>query len=247
EERRDREDRDADVEDAAAPEQGGRPSTEPQGHAEGELERGDHPLQVRLGEVQRLADRRQRDVDDRDVEDGHEKRRTDDRERLPPVRIWHRDGSYEKGRGVADTLGMETRAIVENSCGRHAWQMFASQATDRKMKASSIVKPHWSTRKRAPSSTARSSASMKSGPAVPCTTQRSASSVTGHVPCLPFSGSMRIVTSPAISTPVKQTSPSPIDACMSPIASMPPGWRTGRNTGAPGPCRGLSRLPAACA
>ena len=71
---------------------------------------------------------------------------------------------YENGRGVADTLGIETRAIVENSCGRHAWQMFASHATERKMNASSIVKPHWSTRNRAPSSTARSSASMKSGP-----------------------------------------------------------------------------------
>ena len=34
------------------------------------------------------------------------------------------------------------RAIVENGCGRQAWQMFASQATERKMNASSIVKPH---------------------------------------------------------------------------------------------------------
>ncbi len=34
-----------------------------------------------------------------------------------------RDASYAKGRGVADTFGIATRAIVENSCGRQAWQM----------------------------------------------------------------------------------------------------------------------------
>ena len=28
--------------------------------------------------------------------------------------------SYLNGRGVAETFGMETRAIVENSCGRQA-------------------------------------------------------------------------------------------------------------------------------
>ena len=37
-----------------------------------------------------------------------------------------------------------------------------------------------------------------------------------------------MVTAPAISTPVKQTSPSPIDACMSPTANIPPGCRTGK-------------------
>ena len=50
-------------------------------------------------------------------------------------------------------------------------------------------------------------------------------------------------TSPAISTPVKQISPSPIDACMSPTANMPPGWRTGKYMRAPLPCRWSSRLP----
>jgi hypothetical protein len=37
---------------------------------------------------------------------------------------------------------METRATVENSWGLQAWQILASHATDRKMKASSIEKPH---------------------------------------------------------------------------------------------------------
>jgi hypothetical protein len=50
-------------------------------------------------------------------------------------------------------------------------------------------------------------------------------------------------TSPAISTPVKQISPSPIDACMSPTANIPPGWRTGKKIFAPLPCRWSSRLP----
>ena len=53
-------------------------------------------------------------------------------------------------------------------------------------------------------------------------------------------------TSPAISTPVKQISPSPIEACMSPTANIPPGWRTGKKIFAPGPCRWSSRLPPCC-
>ena len=50
-------------------------------------------------------------------------------------------------------------------------------------------------------------------------------------------------TSPAISTPVKQISPSPIDACMSPTANIPPGWRTGKKMRAPLPWKWSSRLP----
>ena len=150
EERGDREDRDADVEDAAPPEQVGRAAAEQEEPAERDRVRGDHPLEALLREVQRLADRRERDVDDRHVEHGHEERGADDRQRLPAVRVelGHRRSSYgENGRGVAETFGMETRATVENSWGRQAWQILASQATERKMKASSIEKPHWSTRK----------------------------------------------------------------------------------------------------
>ena len=50
-------------------------------------------------------------------------------------------------------------------------------------------------------------------------------------------------TSPAISTPVKQISPSPIDACMSPTANIPPGWRTGKKIRALLPCQWSSRFP----
>src|SRR5579884_913440 len=53
-------------------------------------------------------------------------------------------------------------------------------------------------------------------------------------------------TSPAISTPVKQISPSPIAACMSPTANMPPGWRTGKKIRAPAPWKWSSRLPPCC-
>ena len=44
-----------------------------------------------------------------------------------------------------------------------------------------------------------------------------------------------IVAVPPISTPVPEISPSPIDACMSPIASIPPGWKTGMCSVAPIP------------
>ena len=50
-------------------------------------------------------------------------------------------------------------------------------------------------------------------------------------------------TSPAISTPVKQISPSPIEACMSPTANIPPGCRTGKKIFAPLPCKWSSRFP----
>jgi hypothetical protein len=89
------------------------------------------------------------------------------------------------------------------------------------------------------------SASSKSS-AVACGSQRSASSVTGHVACLPLSRSKRMSTSPAISTPVKQISPSPIEACMSPTANIPPGCRTGKKIARPcraGGRRGCRRAP----
>ena len=147
EERGDGEDDDADQEDAEAAEVVGGATAEQQEPAEGDGVGGDHPLQVRLAEVERTADRRQRDVDDRHVEHGHEERRADDREHLPAVRIrdvlQHApDANYANGLGVAETFGIETRAIVENSCGRQAWQIPASHATERKTNASSIVKPH---------------------------------------------------------------------------------------------------------
>ena len=70
--------------------------------------------------------------------------------------------------------------------------------------------------------------------------------MTGQVACLPLSSSKRTSTSPAISTPVKQISPSPIAACMSPTANIPPGWRTGKKMREPLPCQWSSRLPPCC-
>src|SRR3954471_6696709 len=148
------------------------------------------------------------------------------------------------GAGQAAIFGIEKRAIAPNppGAGLHACATPASQATERKMNASSIVKRCSSTSRRAASSATSTSASSYSG-AVAWGSQRSASSVTGHVACFPLRTSKRRSTSPAISTPVKQISPSPIAACMSPTANMPPGCRTGKKIRAPAPCQWSSRLP----
>ena len=61
-------------EDAPAPEQVGRAAAQQQEAREGQRVGVDHPLQVDGGEAQILADRRERDVHDRDVEDDHELR-----------------------------------------------------------------------------------------------------------------------------------------------------------------------------
>ena len=132
------------------------------------------------------------------------------------------------GPGIASIFGMTTRAMHSKpGPGLHAWATPTSQATLMKMNASSIVMLHSSTSMRAASSQASCMASMNSND-VPWTIHRSASSVTGQRPCLPFTRPKRTTTSPAISTPVPQISPSPIEACMSPTANIPPGWRTGK-------------------
>jgi hypothetical protein len=59
-------------EDAPAPEQVRRAAAEEQEAREGQRVGVDDPLQVDGGEAEVLADRRQRDVDDGDVEDDHE-------------------------------------------------------------------------------------------------------------------------------------------------------------------------------
>ena len=68
-----------DHEQAPAAEQVGEPPAEHQHAAEEDRVGGDHPLQADLREVQVGLDRRQRDVDDRDVEDDHELRHDDQR------------------------------------------------------------------------------------------------------------------------------------------------------------------------
>jgi hypothetical protein len=64
------------------------------------------------------------------------------------------------GVGHASIFGIEKRAIVPKpSAGLHACAKPASQAIERKMNASSIVKSCWSTRSLAASSETRASAS----------------------------------------------------------------------------------------
>src|SRR4029453_9436005 len=99
------------------------------------------------------------------------------------------------GPGVASIFGISNRAMVPKcGAGLHACTTPASQATERKMNASSRVKPHSSTSIRAASSATSSSPSGNTS-AVAWGIQRSSSSVTGQVPCLPLRTSKRTVTS----------------------------------------------------
>jgi hypothetical protein len=72
-------------EDAPATEQVGGAAAEQEEAAEGEDIGVDDPGQVFLGEVERPADRGQRDVDDRGVEDDDELGRTEQDQRQPPL------------------------------------------------------------------------------------------------------------------------------------------------------------------
>ena len=81
--RGEREQGDARDEDPAPSEQVAHPPAEQQQAAEGERVGVDDPLQVRPGEVQRVLDVRQRDVDDGRVEHDHQLRGRDDHEREP--------------------------------------------------------------------------------------------------------------------------------------------------------------------
>ena len=77
------EDDDAGEEDAAAAEPVAEPPAEQQEAAEHQGVGADHPLQVLLREAEVVLDGRQRDVDDRDVEDGHELHDADQRQCKP--------------------------------------------------------------------------------------------------------------------------------------------------------------------
>ena len=81
------EDPEPDHEHDAAPDQVGRAPAEQEEAAVREPVRGDHPLQVPLREVQIVLDRRQRDIDDRDVEHHDEDRGADQDQRFPAARI----------------------------------------------------------------------------------------------------------------------------------------------------------------
>ena len=83
--RGDRDQHQAGHEDPAAAEQVGGAPAEQQEAAEGEHVGVDDPGQVLLGEVERSADRRQRDVDDRGVEDDDELRRAEQDQGQPAL------------------------------------------------------------------------------------------------------------------------------------------------------------------
>jgi hypothetical protein len=80
--------------DPPAPEQVGGPATEEQEAAEGDPVSGNDPLQVRFGEVKVAADGRQRDVDDGEVDDGHEECDGQCGERAPAVNLGNRLGVH---------------------------------------------------------------------------------------------------------------------------------------------------------
>ena len=67
-------------EDSAAPEQIRRPAAQKQESRKGDRVGIDHPLEPGGGETEPVADRRQRDVHDRDVQDHHELRQADEQQ-----------------------------------------------------------------------------------------------------------------------------------------------------------------------
>src|SRR6266545_2260867 len=72
-------------EDPPPPEQIRGTTPEQQETAEGQPVGGHDPLQVRLGEVEIAADGRQRDIDDREIDDRHEERNSQHGERASAV------------------------------------------------------------------------------------------------------------------------------------------------------------------
>jgi hypothetical protein len=78
-----REDREAGNEEAPSAQQVGEAPAEQERPAEEDRVRGDHPLQVGLRKIEIGLDRRKRDVHDRDIEDDHELRCDDERQREP--------------------------------------------------------------------------------------------------------------------------------------------------------------------
>ena len=94
-----------DDEQPATTEQVGQAAAEQQEAAEHEHVRVDDPRQVVLGEVQISADRRQRDVDDRRVEDDDELGRCEQRQRQPLVGGAGRHGISWGGRSGSRLTG----------------------------------------------------------------------------------------------------------------------------------------------
>ena len=91
-------------EDAPSPQQVGRAAAQEQEAGEGQRVGIDHPLEVDLREVQVVTDRRQGDVDDRDVEDDHELPEADQEQRGPAALRGSRHGD-KTGARVKARLG----------------------------------------------------------------------------------------------------------------------------------------------
>ena len=121
--RGEREEHQAEHEDAAAAEQVGEPAAEQQEAAEGEHVGVDHPGQAALGEVERFADRRQGDVDDRGVEDDHELRRAEQDQGDPALvagfgGVGHRPSSMRAEDFTSPRRLFSKRAVSPRPCDR---------------------------------------------------------------------------------------------------------------------------------
>jgi hypothetical protein len=93
-------------EQATAPEQVCRPSSEQEQAAEGERIRAQHPLQALLREADVRLDRGQRHEHDRGVEEHHEEGAAEERERPPAARV-RGDGVHLVAHVRSDTGGGE--------------------------------------------------------------------------------------------------------------------------------------------
>ena len=114
----DREDAEARHEHPATAEQVGTPAAQQQEPAERQRVGARDPLQARVGEVQIDFDRRQRDVDDRDVDDEHELRRAEQDQRDPAARIGGFRRHWLLSQEVVSQQYDPGRADVNNVRGR---------------------------------------------------------------------------------------------------------------------------------
>ena len=119
--RRQREERDADDEQAALAVQVAEPAAEQQEAAAGEHVGVDDPDQRRLAEAEVGADRRQRDVDDGDVEHDHQHAEADDAERDPAARQGDRVGRMRPGRAPHARSPMLVVWRADESTGHRAF------------------------------------------------------------------------------------------------------------------------------
>src|SRR6266542_6978097 len=100
-------------EDPPPPEQIRGATPEQQEAAEGQPVGGHDPLQVRLGEVKLAADRRQRNIDDREIDDRHEERNSQHGERAPAVNLGSQLGVHPYLLRISAGLPASRSAVLE--------------------------------------------------------------------------------------------------------------------------------------